>query len=68
MVQCINCKWALKITPKLRWDLSQENKEILNILEDRGYDLDEFRYCMRLGYIESKIIERSCLEWKHSEP
>jgi hypothetical protein len=64
MVTCIDCVWAKKIDENIRLALSQENKEILNILERRGFDIDEFCYCERLGYIESVIMKRICEEYE----
>jgi predicted molibdopterin-dependent oxidoreductase YjgC len=64
MLTCIDCVWAKKIDENIRLALSQENKEILNILERRGFDIDEFCYCERLGYIESVIMKRICEEYE----
>ena len=66
MVQCIDCKWAKKIDNTIRLTLSQENKEILNILEGRGLSLDGFRYCEVLGFIESVLMQRICRKWEIS--
>jgi len=60
MVYCSGCVWARKIDKEIRFNLSQENKEIVNTLEGRGFSLDEFCYCERLGYIESVIMRRVC--------
>ena len=60
MVYCSGCVWARKIDKEIRFNLSQENKEIVNTLERRGFSLDEFCYCERLGYIESVIMRRVC--------
>ena len=60
MVYCRNCNWAREITKEIRRNLSQENKEIVNTLERRGFDLSEFCYCERLGFIESMIMRRIC--------
>ena len=64
MVTCRDCVWARKIDKELRLTLGQENKEILNTLERRGFSLDEFCYCERLGYIESVIMRRECDEYE----
>ena len=64
MVTCRDCVWARKIDKELRLSLGQENKEILNTLERRGFSLDEFCYCERLGYIESVIMRRKCDEYE----
>ena len=64
MVTCRDCVWARKIDKELRRSLGQENKEILNTLERRGFSLDEFCYCERLGYIESVIMRRECDEYE----
>ena len=64
MVTCRDCVWARKIDKELRLTLGQENKEILNTLERRGFSLDEFCYCERLGYIESVIMRRKCDEYE----
>ena len=64
MVTCRDCVWARKIDKELRLSLGQENKEILNTLERRGFSLDEFCYCERLGYIESVIMRRECDEYE----
>ena len=63
MVQCIDCKWAKKINNTIRLTLSQENKEIVNILERRRILLDDFCFCEKLGFIESKIVKRECNFW-----
>ena len=65
MVRCIDCRWAKKSDKELRWNMSQENKEILNVLEQQGFDLEEFRYCEVLGYIESTIMQRKCEKWEN---
>lgn len=64
MVKCRDCVWARAIDKELRLSLGQENKEILNTLERRGFSLNEFRYCERLGYIESVILRRVCDEYE----
>jgi len=64
MVTCRDCIWARAIDKELRLSLEQENKEILNTLERRGFSLDEFCYCERLGYIESVIMRRVCDEYE----
>lgn len=63
MVSCADCVHAVEITREVRLRLGQENKEILNALERRGFSLDEFCYCEKLGYIESVIMMRECEEW-----
>jgi len=63
MVSCADCVHAVEITREVRLRLGQENKEILNALERRGFSLDEFCYCEKLGYIESVIMRRECEEW-----
>ncbi len=60
---CRGCKWGRALDSETRLRLSQENKEIVNVLERRGLDLDEFVYCTRLGFIESMIAEKDCGEW-----
>jgi hypothetical protein len=52
------------INRDLRLRLSQENKEIINILLKQGYSLEDFRYCKVLGFIESAIMKRECESWK----
>ena len=64
MVTCKRCVWAKAIDKELRLSLGQEKKEILNTLEGRGFSLDEFCYCERLGYIESVIMRRECEEYE----
>jgi hypothetical protein len=44
--------------------MSQENKEILNILERQGLRLEEFRYCAKTGFIESAIMNKNCEDWR----
>lgn len=63
MVTCRRCVWARNLDKETRFSLGQENKEILNILEGRGFSLDEFCYCERLGFIESIIMRRECDEY-----
>jgi hypothetical protein len=43
--------------------MSQENKEIVNILERGRISLDDFCYCEKLGFIESRIMKRVCGNW-----
>jgi hypothetical protein len=64
MIHCSDCLWARKLDNEIRFNLSQENKEIVNTLERRGFSLDEFCYCERLGYIESVIMRRECEEYE----
>ncbi len=64
MVRCSDCLNAKGISVKVRWNLSQENKEILNSLIRRGLCVDEFCYCAKLGFIESVIMERECDKWQ----
>ncbi len=64
MVSCSGCIWARVIDKEVRFSLGQENKEIVNTLERRGFSLDEFCYCERLGYIESVIMMRQCDEYQ----
>lgn len=59
MVRCNYCKNNINISG-VRTQLSQENKEILNLLERQKYDLNDFCYCSKLGFIESKIMHRNC--------
>lgn len=63
MVSCGGCVWAGDIDNEVRLALSQENKEIVNILVRRGLGLDEFCYCKKLGYIESVIMKRECSDY-----
>jgi len=44
--------------------MSQENREIVNVLERVGLDLGEFRYCVRLGFVESALMVRECGDWE----
>jgi hypothetical protein len=66
VVTCADCVHAAEITGEVRLRLGQENKEIVNALERRGFTLDEFCYCKKLGYIESVIMRRECEEWAPS--
>jgi hypothetical protein len=68
MVRCGTCRWAFEIKKDLRIKLSQENKEIVNLLERRRYNLQEFCFCTKLGFIESVIMERQCDDWEPSSP
>jgi hypothetical protein len=54
----------VEITRDVRWGMSQENREIVNVLERVGLDLGEFRYCVRLGFVESVVLVRECGEWE----
>ena len=63
MVTCRRCVWGKDITTEVRFRLSQENKEIVNTLERRRLNLDDFCYCERLGFIESRIMRRDCEEY-----
>jgi len=67
MVTCNNCAWARELDKETRLSLGQENKEILNTLERRGFSLVEFCYCERLGFIESVIMKRDCEEFEAEE-
>ena len=67
MVTCGNCTWARALDKETRLSLGQENKEILNTLERRGFSLEEFCYCERLGFIESVIMRRECEEFETKE-
>lgn len=64
MVRCGGCRWGKPIDAETRLRLSQENKEILNVLLRRGFGIDEFVYCSRLGFIESVFAEKECGEWE----
>jgi hypothetical protein len=66
MDRCGGCRWAFEISDDLRMQLSQENKEILNLLESHRYSLEEFCYCSKLGFIESVIMERICDDWEQA--
>ncbi|MFP3951044.1 MAG: hypothetical protein ACLFVP_02735 [Candidatus Bathyarchaeia archaeon] len=46
--------------------MSQENKEVLNLLERSGMDLNDFCYCSRRGFIESKIARKECPHFEYS--
>jgi hypothetical protein len=67
-VTCRDCSWRRRLDRGTRLRLSQENKEILNKLLRQGYDIGEFVYCERLGYIESVIARKECEEWEFDEP
>lgn len=67
-VTCRDCRWRRRLDGRTRLRLSQENKEILNVLLRQGYDIGEFVYCERLGYIESVIARKECEEWEFDEP
>jgi hypothetical protein len=47
----------------VRLNLAQENKEVLNMLEKSGYDLNHFGYCKVSGFIESLISHKTCEKW-----
>jgi hypothetical protein len=64
MVTFRDCVHARTIDKDVRFALGQENKEIINTLERRGFNLDEFCYCEPLGYIESMIMRRECIEFE----
>lgn len=63
MVTCRRCVWGKDLTKENRLRLSQENKEIVNTLERRRMSLNDFCYCEKLGYIESRIMKRYCEEY-----
>ncbi|MCB2172272.1 hypothetical protein KQH65_06015 [archaeon] len=63
MVTCRTCVWGIDLTKETRLRLSQENKEIVNTLERRRLNLDDFCYCEQLGFIESRIMRRDCEEY-----
>ena len=67
MVTCGGCVHARVIEGEVRLGLGQENKEIVNALERVGFDLGEFCYCERLGYVESVIMLRECGEWASAD-
>jgi hypothetical protein len=67
-VTCRDCRWRRRLDSGTRLRLSHENKEILNMLLRQGYDIEEFVYCVRLGYIESVIARKECEEWEFEEP
>ncbi len=67
MVTCSECIWARELDKRIRLSLGQENKEILNTLERRGFSVEEFCYCERLGFIESVIMRRDCEEFEEEE-
>jgi hypothetical protein len=64
-VICRECKWCKEINEKIRIRLSQENKEILNLLEISGYNLTDFCYCAKKGFIESLIAKKQCIDWEY---
>ena len=66
MDRCGSCRWTSEINNDLRMQFSQENKEIVNLLERRGYSLDEFCYCSKLGFVESIIMDRFCDDWEQA--
>ena len=47
--------------------MSQENREIVNVLERMRMDLGEFRYCVRLGFVESALMVRECGDWEQAQ-
>ena len=63
MVSCGSCIHAKALAGNIRRGLGQENKEIVNALERMGFDLGEFCYCDRLGFVESVILVRECSAW-----
>jgi len=65
-VTCGDCVNGVEITRDVRWGMSQENREIVNVLERMGMDLGEFRYCVRLGFVESALMVRECEEWEQA--
>jgi hypothetical protein len=67
MVTCGGCEHARVIEGDVRLRLGQENKEIVNALEHVGFDLGEFCYCEKMGYVESVIMLRECEEWAPAE-
>ena len=44
----------------LRKRMSQEAREVLNILISSRYDLTEFAYCEQIGSVESLIAIKWC--------
>ncbi|MBM3292221.1 hypothetical protein FJY84_06045 [Candidatus Bathyarchaeota archaeon] len=60
---CKNCRYAKQITPELKLQMSQENKEIINKLLASRYKIDEFLYCEKFGYLESAIVSKDCKDW-----
>jgi hypothetical protein len=48
--------------------MGQENKEILNLLERNGFDLDDFCYCLKKGFIESKLAWKECEIFQDNYP
>ena len=63
-VTCGDCVHGVEITRDVRWGMSQENREIVNVLERTGMDLGEFRYCEALGFVESALMVRECGDWE----
>ncbi len=59
-VYCKECKYAKNIDDEIRFNLSQENKEILNSLSRSRYKIDEFLYCTKTGFLVSKIGKTEC--------
>ena len=62
-VTCRYCKYAKYIEDKMRIRMSHENKEILNILEQQGLEINKLRYCKKTGFIESVITRKECDKW-----
>lgn len=63
MAPCNDCVHACDPTPReIRWYLPQEIKEVLNQLEDAGYVLSFFIFCVKKQSIESLVGERECEE------
>jgi hypothetical protein len=61
MVRCNDCKWSEVIDSDTRFSLSQENKEILNMLLRSRYRIEEFLYCPHEGYLVSNIGKTECI-------
>ena len=66
-VTCGCCVHGVEITREVRWGMSQENREIVNVLERMGLALGEFRYCVRLGFVESGLMVRACGDWEQAQ-
>jgi hypothetical protein len=63
MVTCDTCFWGRQLSREIRFSMGQENKEIVNILERGRICLDDFCFCEKLGFIESRIMKRDCDYW-----
>ena len=61
MVNCRSCYWGRDIGDKE--GLGQLNREIVNLLVSMRYDLSDFCYCIKKGYIESRLMKRECREF-----